>query len=402
MKNIRWKVFTVIGVFVVFFVLGVYPILANRYGAPAPQWLKDKALKLGLDLRGGVHLVLRVHTDEALRTSTTTTGEQLRAAASTAGVNVTSVNVTSPTSFRVEGVPQDRDAEFRRVADEITGASYDRNPGAGGAYDFTMRPNIANQMREQTVVQAQETIERRVNELGVSEPNISVYGNTGDQLLVQLPGDLRCRPRQGDHPLDRPAEAQDRRSRPGVERRCAAHAARRQAAGRHGSDHGRRRRRHAVLPGEEAGADHRSGSAHRAFDARRERPARRRLLADARRRREVRQAHRREHRPAARGHPRQPRRDRRHDSDADQRRGAHLRQLHAGRSRGPRADAEFRRAAGQHELSRGTPHRPDARRRLDPVGRRSRRSPASCSSCSSCCRTTSSPASTPSWRWSAT
>ena len=188
MKNIRWKVFTVIGVFVVFFLLGVYPILANRYGAPAPQWLKDKALKLGLDLRGGVHLVLRVHTDEALRTSTTTTGEQLRAAASTAGVNVTSVNVTSPTSFRVEGVPQDRDAEFRRVADEITGANYDRNPGAGGAYDFTMRPNIANQMREQTVVQAQETIERRVNELGVSEPNISVYGNTGDQLLVQLPG----------------------------------------------------------------------------------------------------------------------------------------------------------------------------------------------------------------------
>ena len=51
-----------------------------------------------------------------------------------------------------------------------------------------MRPNIAQQMREQTVVQAQETIERRVNELGVSEPNISVYGNAGDQLLVQLPG----------------------------------------------------------------------------------------------------------------------------------------------------------------------------------------------------------------------
>jgi preprotein translocase subunit SecD len=188
MKNIRWKVLTVIGVFVVFFALGVYPILANRYGLPAPQWLRDKALKLGLDLRGGVHLVLRVHTDEALRTSTTTTGEQLRAAASAAGVNVTSISVVSPTSFQVQGVPQERDAEFRRVADEITGTNYDRNPGAGGSYTFTMRPNIANQMREQTVVQAQETIERRVNELGVSEPNISLYGNTGDQLLVQLPG----------------------------------------------------------------------------------------------------------------------------------------------------------------------------------------------------------------------
>ena len=88
MKNIRWKVFTVIGVFAVFFALGVYPILANRYPkVPAPAWLKAKQLKLGLDLRGGVHLVLRVHTDEALKTSTTTTAEQLREAARAAGIN---------------------------------------------------------------------------------------------------------------------------------------------------------------------------------------------------------------------------------------------------------------------------------------------------------------------------
>ena len=188
MKNLRWKILTVIGVFAVFFAIGVYPILANHYKLPAPAWLRAKQLKLGLDLRGGVHLVLRVHTDEALRTSTTTTAEQLREAARTAGVTVSAVNVTSPTAFRVEGVPQDRDAEFRRVADDVTAGSYERSSGAGNAYDFTMRPNIASQMREQAVAQAQETIDRRVNELGVTEPNISRYGNTGDQLLVQLPG----------------------------------------------------------------------------------------------------------------------------------------------------------------------------------------------------------------------
>ena len=188
MKSIRWKVFTIVGVFAVFFALGVYPILANRYHLPAPAWLKAKQLRLGLDLRGGVHLVLRVHTDEALRTSTTTTGEQLRERLRTAGVTIGGLSVTSPTSFRVEAVPQDRDAEFRRLADEAAGANYDRSSGVGGAYDFTMKPNIANDMREQTVVQAQETIDRRVNELGVTEPIISRYGDTGDQLLVQLPG----------------------------------------------------------------------------------------------------------------------------------------------------------------------------------------------------------------------
>jgi preprotein translocase subunit SecD len=189
MKNIRWKVFTVIGVFAVFFTLGVYPILANRYPAlPAPAWLKAKQLKLGLDLRGGVHLVLRVHTDEALKTSSTTTSEQLREAARAGGINLTAVTVPSPTTFRVEGVASDKDADFRRIADPITSTNYTRNPGAGGTYDFTMRPNIAVQMRQQTVTQARETIDRRVNELGVTEPNISEYGDTGDQLLVQLPG----------------------------------------------------------------------------------------------------------------------------------------------------------------------------------------------------------------------
>ena len=188
MNNIRWKVLTVVGVFIFFFMVGVYPILASRYNLPEPAWLRAQELKLGLDLKGGVHLVLRVHTEEALRTSTMTTGEQLREALQAAGVTIGGVEVLSPTAFRVNGVPQDRDQEFRKIADDVAAANYERSPGVGGAYDFTMRPNVANNMREDTVVQAQQTIDRRVNELGVAEPNISRYGQTNDQLLVQLPG----------------------------------------------------------------------------------------------------------------------------------------------------------------------------------------------------------------------
>jgi preprotein translocase subunit SecD len=51
-----------------------------------------------------------------------------------------------------------------------------------------MKPNIEADMREQTVVQALQTIERRVNELGVAEPSISRYGSSNDQILVQMPG----------------------------------------------------------------------------------------------------------------------------------------------------------------------------------------------------------------------
>ena len=178
----------ILAVIVMFSAVGVYPIVAQRFGLPAPSWLMAKQLQLGLDLKGGVHLVMRVNRDDALRISTEGVGEQLREALRTAGVTVGAINVTSPTTFRVEGVPQDKDAEFRRIAEEQTATNYERSSGVGGAYDFTMRPNIARALREQTMVQAHDTIDRRVNELGVTEPNIATHGDDGDQLLVQLPG----------------------------------------------------------------------------------------------------------------------------------------------------------------------------------------------------------------------
>jgi len=188
-STLRWKLLTVFAVFVIFFAVGVYPILAARYRLPAPGWLTERQLKLGLDLKGGVHLVLRVQTDDALKIMTTTTSEQLRESLRTANVPVSAITVTSPTTFRVEGIAGDRDAEFRKIAGDLTSANYDNVAGAGGAYDFKMKPNIERDTREQAVVQAMQTIDRRVNELGVAEPNISRYGVAGDQILVQLPGE---------------------------------------------------------------------------------------------------------------------------------------------------------------------------------------------------------------------
>jgi preprotein translocase subunit SecD len=188
-SNLRWKVITILAVFLLFFTTGVYPILASRYALPAPAWLKAKQLKLGLDLKGGVHLILRVHTDDALRTATEGTSEQVREALRAAGVNVGTITVTGPNGFRVEGVPQDRDADFRRITDEQTTVEYNRNPGVQGTYDFVLRPNIERNMREQAMDQALDTIDRRVNELGVAEPSIARYGSeTAYQILVQLPG----------------------------------------------------------------------------------------------------------------------------------------------------------------------------------------------------------------------
>jgi preprotein translocase subunit SecD len=186
-SNIRWKVLTILVVLFVFAGVGVYPLVAARYGVESPKWLMDHRLKLGLDLQGGVHLVLRVQTDDALRLETESQMERLREALTTAGVSFTRIDSTSPTEFVVEGVPSEKTADFRNAAADAQ-TEYDRNSGVNGSYTFTMKPNVAISLRDEAVTQARETIERRVNELGVTEPSIAQQGENGDQILVQLPG----------------------------------------------------------------------------------------------------------------------------------------------------------------------------------------------------------------------
>ena len=91
-----------------------------------------------------------------------------------------------PTHFRVEGVPPAQDAAFRQAATEVA-ANFDRSSGSNGTYTFTMKPNIQVNLREEAVVQARQTIERRVNELGVTEPSIAQQGNQGIRFWCSCP-----------------------------------------------------------------------------------------------------------------------------------------------------------------------------------------------------------------------
>ena len=169
-KNLRWKVLTILAV-VGLSVFAFYP--------------PGEKVRLGLDLRGGVHLVLRVQTDDALRLETETTSERLREQLRTQNITVGAITAVDSETFRVEGVPADQDAAFRQALTDVE-LSYNRASSAAG-YTFTLRPNLAVQLRDEAVAQALQTIERRVNELGVAEPVVARH-SAADQILVQLPG----------------------------------------------------------------------------------------------------------------------------------------------------------------------------------------------------------------------
>jgi protein-export membrane protein SecD/preprotein translocase SecF subunit len=141
------------------------------------------SLKLGLDLNGGVQLVLRVETDDALLHQTQAAAERLRTRLTGDGLPLPTIEVLSATEFRVGGVEDD--AALRRAADEA--ASIYQRTSTGGLYTFRLPPEAATALRDETVEQALRTIERRVNELGVAESVIARY-TAADQILVQLPG----------------------------------------------------------------------------------------------------------------------------------------------------------------------------------------------------------------------
>ena len=103
MKNIRWKLIAILAVLVIFSAVGVYPILAEMYHWPSPGWLQQKQLKLGLDLKGGVHLVLRVQRDDAIRLESETEAERLRDTLRTRNIPFTSAPAAGAKCIKCNG-----------------------------------------------------------------------------------------------------------------------------------------------------------------------------------------------------------------------------------------------------------------------------------------------------------
>ncbi len=188
-NNLRWRTLAIIAV-VAISIWGFtnVPAVWNSIQGKAAAGDRLTKVRLGLDLQGGVQLVLRVQTDDALRLETETTMERLREQLEEKNVTVGTMTADEPSRFRVDGVPQAQDALFRELANEI-GNTYNRLSGAGpGQYVFELKPNLVVQLREEAVDQALQTIERRVNELGVAEPIVARSGAGNDQIFLQLPG----------------------------------------------------------------------------------------------------------------------------------------------------------------------------------------------------------------------
>lgn len=157
--------------------------------APPNPTLKDIAkngLKLGLDLKGGIHLVMQVKTSDALRVEAQDAVEHLRDESGKRGVTLPAIAPPDATGFTIP-VSEQTDASKLKDLLKTTLAPNDWNVDERGReWRVSLKDPARIQIEDQAVRQAVETIRNRVDALGVAEPVIQRQGN--DRILVQLPG----------------------------------------------------------------------------------------------------------------------------------------------------------------------------------------------------------------------
>jgi len=147
----------------------------------------SERIKYGLDLSGGVHLVLQVQTDDAIKAELDDAVLRLQSVAKDKGLAIGAVEV-SPEDLSLHfAVPNGTDT--LALADAVSDyfSDYDLVRGAG-TWTLKFKPNTEKSIRDQAVRKALETINNRVDEFGVAEPRINRQGVNGDRILVQLPG----------------------------------------------------------------------------------------------------------------------------------------------------------------------------------------------------------------------
>jgi preprotein translocase subunit SecD len=192
-KNLKQKIAIIIGVLLVFLYGAFFGFDLPRLGGEQPLLSKlTQHIHRGLDLQGGVHLILQVQVKEAVNAETDNTVARIEQDLKSAKFGFSQVmkpDPARPETMRIEGVNPAQSSAVRSLLDSKYSNEYDiSGPGADNSFTVTMKPSIEKALNDRTVQNTIEVIRDRVDTLGVAEPVIQQYGLGDNQILVELPG----------------------------------------------------------------------------------------------------------------------------------------------------------------------------------------------------------------------
>jgi preprotein translocase subunit SecD len=188
-KNLLWQLAIIVGVLLVF-LFGIFGIPQSFSGQGLLAAMTNR-IHLGLDLRGGTHLILQVQVNDAINVDSDNAVEVLKEQLNKKKIAFADISKpdsqNNPDRIVLKGVP----TEGRQVLLDIVSErlpEYNLNSGAENTFILSMKPQMLSELKDKAVTQAIETIRNRIDALGVSEPTIQEHGLGQYQILIQLPG----------------------------------------------------------------------------------------------------------------------------------------------------------------------------------------------------------------------
>ncbi len=181
-----------------FFLLGIVVVLSIVFFVPSypglyqglPDWAKkflpSKGITLGLDLQGGIHLVLEVEEDRAVEIAVDRSVAAMQDLLTEKKLAIDSVKRTGQAQVTLALRQTEQKEQIQKVLEEFP-SFYEVQPGSvSNGLIYELRDGEVKRIKDSAINQALETIRNRIDQFGVAEPLIQRQGLK--QIVVQLPG----------------------------------------------------------------------------------------------------------------------------------------------------------------------------------------------------------------------
>jgi preprotein translocase subunit SecD len=187
-QNLKGRTVAIIAILVIF----CYGMFGIPHGV-TPTALKEalvQRINLGLDLKGGTHLILQVHVEDAIVDTTDRDAEHIQedlAKQSITGASAHKLDAAHPEVITVTGVPTAKMSDVRSLLEGTDYVNYDVGSNPDGSLKLTMKPGAIRTIEQTTLDHSIETIRERLSPLGVTEPLVAPYGLGNWEVLVEMP-----------------------------------------------------------------------------------------------------------------------------------------------------------------------------------------------------------------------
>lgn len=187
-SQLKWK-FVLIAAIILICVYGIFGLPEFPTSLGQVKSNIAQRIQLGLDLKGGSHLVLQVQVEEAIGQRCDETVDEITKQLHDKNVGFGEIRRVDDTHILVRDVDSNATGAFRDLVSSQF-QDWTMNPAAGetNGYLLAMKPSVVADLNTNTMDQTLETITRRINALGLTEPTIAFTGRSDDEILVQLPG----------------------------------------------------------------------------------------------------------------------------------------------------------------------------------------------------------------------